>query len=307
MQRLMINQPDVTKAISTKVMHTQAMNTEAIGRQEMLGAPFDQASDVSRAKAHERDEGMLATGCTVRPHAAPGVLKSEVGSPEKMASEEGVPVRLASEEGVPVQMASEKAVPEHMASDGGSLQQMASEERVPEQASEEGVLEQMASEGGSLEHMASEEGLPQQMVQPSLTREQGLQEQKIQNEVVRETILAEQMGTAPQLGKGGSSEGDVAALGCPPTPARPKPLAATIGGIRQVPVLGEILQVEVEEHGVVKWIQAEVRQVLPSQRFFVCVENDEDFIEVRSLQLSTIQPGHLHAVHTCAYLIHNLW
>lgn len=282
MQRMMINQPDVTKAISTKVMHTQAMNSEAIGREVMLGAPFDQASDVSRAKAHERDEGMLATGCTVRPHAAPGVLKSEVGSPEKMASEEGVPVRLASEKGVP----------EHLASDGGSLEQMGS---VPEQASEEGVPEQMASEGGSLEHMvgeegvpeqvASEEGLLQQVLQP---REQGLQEQKIQNEVVRETILPEQMGTAPQLGKGGSSEGDVAALGCPPTPARPKPLAATIDGIRQVPVLGEILQVEVEEHGVVKWIQAEVRQVLPSQRFFVCVENDEDFIEVRSLQLSTI-------------------
>ncbi|KAL1508490.1 hypothetical protein AB1Y20_004591 [Prymnesium parvum] len=55
--------------------------------------------------------------------------------------------------------------------------------------------------------------------------------------------------------------------------------APKVVGKREVPTLGEILQVEVDENGKVTWKNAEVRQVMPSRRFYVCVNNDEDFIE----------------------------
>jgi len=48
---------------------------------------------------------------------------------------------------------------------------------------------------------------------------------------------------------------------------------------RGTPELGEIVQVEIDEEGVINWVDAEVRQVMPSNRFYVCVGNDEDFIE----------------------------
>ena len=53
---------------------------------------------------------------------------------------------------------------------------------------------------------------------------------------------------------------------------------------RGTPELGEIVQVEIEEEGVINWVDAEVRQVMPSNRFYVCVGNDEDFIESYGLE-----------------------
>ena len=39
--------------------------------------------------------------------------------------------------------------------------------------------------------------------------------------------------------------------------------------------LGEIVQVEIDENGILSWASAEVRQVMPSGRFYVCVNSDE--------------------------------
>lgn len=52
---------------------------------------------------------------------------------------------------------------------------------------------------------------------------------------------------------------------------------------RAMPILGEMIQVEIDDEGVVMWKDAEVRQVMP-QKFYVCVEDDEDFIESYGLE-----------------------
>ena len=62
------------------------------------------------------------------------------------------------------------------------------------------------------------------------------------------------------------------------------------------------MQVEIDEEGSVVWKDAEVRQVMLN-RFYVCVDHDEDFIE--SYGGATLQTTEQHTTHYSLLMPHH--
>ena len=51
-----------------------------------------------------------------------------------------------------------------------------------------------------------------------------------------------------------------------------------------MPGVGELIEVEVEEDGLISWRPGEVRQHLNGRQFVACVNHDEGFIEAFSME-----------------------